>query len=359
MPRIAGATWLGSCYLYVDYTVTSQSVSENFSDVSYTFGIHFGDSYFNSTNRHVQWGAGPGTGFAAWDSAPSLPFPGGMGTFRDFAYYSSWVRIYHDGNGDATASTYATINPSAAGGGGSRSVFGSFALPHILRLNSAPSTPVISNITSTSVLVSFQDGSGGAPVDARYIGWSTSLEAGAVNQTSSGNSATISGLIPGTRYYFWAITHNSAGYSGWSPPATAITLRVPDAPNSVELWDITQVTLNANFGTNGDGGSGVLEWQLGYGTDPTTPQTFRGNWDGAFPLVTGLSPGLKYYFWARGRNAIGWGPWSVVSSTTMIAGARVLVGAVWKTAVPYVKVGGVWKLARPWTRILGVWKETI
>ncbi len=356
MPRISGGSWLGGCFLYVDYTVASQSQSGNYSDINYTFGIHFGDFFFNCTNRHINWGAGPGTGYGDWNSAPSLPFPGGMGTDRDFPYHSGSVRIYHDDSGNATASVFGSINPSSAGGGGSRSVFGSFAISQIPRFSGPPSMPVISSITSTSVVATFSDGTGGAPIDVRYIFWGTNPSIAEHNAETDG-SDPITGLLPGTTYYFWALTHNSAGFSPFSGRATAVTLRVPDAPTSVILSEITQTSMFAVFLGNGDGGTPVFEWQLGYGTDPDDPTDFLVYTTGE--TVPDLSPATTYYFWGRGRNAVGWGPWSVVSVARTIGGARVKVGDVWKDAIPYVRVGGVWKLAHPWVRIAGVWKETV
>jgi len=75
-------------------------------------------------------------------------------------------------------------------------------------------------------------------------------------------------------------------------------------------------------------------------------------------VIGALQPGTTYYFWARGRNAKGWGPWSARSTGRTIAGARVKQNGVWKDAIPYVKVNGVWKLARPYSKVNGTWKKS-
>jgi chitodextrinase len=75
--------------------------------------------------------------------------------------------------------------------------------------------------------------------------------------------------------------------------------------------------------------------------------------------ITGLSPGVKYYFKVKAANSVGEGPYSSISNTTTVAGAYVRSSGVWKKAIPYVKVAGVWKLARPYGKILGLWKKSI
>jgi hypothetical protein len=85
--------------------------------------------------------------------------------------------------------------------------------------------------------------------------------------------------------------------------------RVPPAPSPVYFSNLTATSVRAMFNSSGTGGLAILEWQLAYGTNPYTAQYYVGS--GGVTDIGGLAPGTRYYFWARGRNALGWGSWSV------------------------------------------------
>lgn len=141
------------------------------------------------------------------------------------------------------------------------------------------------------------------------------------------------------------------------PHISTSTANVPPAPSPVGFGVITQTSIQYYFTHNGDGGSPILEWQALYQEPPVGWQI--PYWSNGTTSIGGLKPGTMYNFWSRGRNAVGWGPWSVGSSVRTDSGARVKVNGVWKQAVPYVKVNGVWKLAQPYSKINGVWRKSI
>lgn len=221
----------------------------------------------------------------------------------------------------------------------------------------APPTMYSATALSTSaVRVRFGgNGDGGTPVREWQIGygldaWNPQYFVG------SGGQSDIGGLNSGRWWYFWARARNDMGWSGWSNKAQAFTWRIPDPPNPVTFDLVTQRSLRARFTGGFNGGEPVDEWQLGYGLNPNTPQIVVAS-NGTNQL-NNLQAGAIYYFWARGRNAVGWSGWSSVRAQTLRAGALVKVGPVWKRAVPYVKDNGVWRLARPYVKIGGVWRET-
>jgi fibronectin type III domain protein len=90
---------------------------------------------------------------------------------------------------------------------------------------------------------------------------------------------------------------------------------VPPAPGVFRILSYTNVRVDGDVnGGGGTGGSPILQHQVAWGTSPNVPGNGGGfgNLDistgGGF--ITGLAPGVNYYFWNRLRNAIGFGPWS-------------------------------------------------
>lgn len=168
----------------------------------------------------------------------------------------------------------------------------------------------------------------------------------------------VGGLTGGAWWYFWARGRNDIGWGPWAARWQAFTWRVPDAPTPVTLDLLTQTSLRTRFWGGFDGGTPVVQWQLAYGLTPdvnaATLVTSNGTYD-----LSNLVPGATYYFWSRGRNAVGWGPWSAVRAQALRAGAFVNdANSIPKRALPYVKYNGVWRLARPYVKVGGVWRET-
>lgn len=273
--------------------------------------------------------------------------------------YPTGADWYHVGS--VTVSTDQTVtfrllsNTSIAGIGGPTT------FSHAINRAVVPgktTTPQLSNISSTSMLVKFQsNGDGGADIDLREIGYSSNANV-ITDTVGSDGSTIVGGLVPGRRYYFWARVHNYVGWSDWSGRSTAITLRVPDPPTKPLLANVTATTVETSFSANGNGGATILSSQVGWGTNPAAGPVSIDT--AASPhIVDGLIPGTVYYFWARVRNSVGWSPWSTSATTRTIAGGYIKVGTAWKLVVPYVRVGGVWKRAEPWACNVGVWKRTI
>lgn len=230
---------------------------------------------------------------------------------------------------------------------------------HIGR-TTVPGAPTIHQtyaISASHIKVQFAAGyDGGTPVVEWSIGFGANPNYPEAYWPSNGDS-DVGPFVSGTRVYFWARGRNAIGWGAWSNRTEATTWRVPDAPQAVTFDDLAQTSVTTRFVDRSNGGTEILERQLGYSQNSTAAVSFAGNFSGVNSL-SNLSPGKTYYFWARSRNSVGWGPWSEKQVLNLIAGARVFVDGQWKRAVPYVKVDGAWKVVRPWVKAAGVWKET-
>lgn len=104
----------------------------------------------------------------------------------------------------------------------------------------------------------------------------------------------------------------NTGTSGFGGPTTFIQwinrAQVPPAPTTPTLSEITATSMKTVFNSQGTGVGTFIRWELGYGTDPNTPTTVVTS-SGTL-TVTGLTTNTTYYFWARGVNSTGTGPWS-------------------------------------------------
>lgn len=88
----------------------------------------------------------------------------------------------------------------------------------------APSAPLLSSVTATSVDVSWTNNSdGGSQITANQIGWGTSSVA-PTSSVSANSPQVINDLIPGTTYYIFVRAQNSVGWSAWSKPTSMRTI---------------------------------------------------------------------------------------------------------------------------------------
>lgn len=89
---------------------------------------------------------------------------------------------------------------------------------------------------------------------------------------------------------------------------------VPYPPRMLETVAVSTTQIYVEFEGTNDGGSPVLEWQIGYGTNPNGPEYLIGSGGGT--TVGGFYSGLRVYFWTRARNALGWSGWSTRTEAT-------------------------------------------
>lgn len=88
-----------------------------------------------------------------------------------------------------------------------------------------PGKPVLTNVTPTSVFVTFADGANnGAAIDSRVIGYGTNPTQVQYQTVSDGSTEVGALHSPGATWYFWGRTHNAKGWSAWGPPASVATI---------------------------------------------------------------------------------------------------------------------------------------
>lgn len=84
---------------------------------------------------------------------------------------------------------------------------------------------------------------------------------------------------------------------------------VPQPPTLLSVIPVSSSEFDVDFLGNSDGGSAIVEWQIGYGSSSNGPSNIVG-WFGGDAIVGGFYSGQRIYFWVRARNALGWSEWS-------------------------------------------------
>lgn len=138
-----------------------------------------------------------------------------------------------------------------------------------------------------------------------------------------------------------------------TPPAT-----VPPAPTMLAPDQIGPTSMRVRFSGNGDGGSGMLGWELHWATNEAFTQGTGSIVSTGTSIMSDLLPGTEYWWKARGRNGVGLGPFSAPISARTLTGGRRKVAGVWRDVERWRKVGGTWRRVVRWRKVAGVWKRT-
>lgn len=201
---------------------------------------------------------------------------------------------------------------------------------------------------------------------ANGVGWSIYLNDGA-----AGSASGTFNIAGGQDVVVWQgnivsdvkITFNmgATGTSGLGGPASVSAniprATVPGTPVMIGIDQLVHQSFRVRFSGTTDGGSPILEWQIGFGLDPNNVQYTTGS-SGTTTINTGFAPGSTVYAWARGRNAVGWSGWSARASGVLLPGVKVRVSGVYRDAIPYVKLNGVWTPAVGYVKKAGAWLMT-
>ena len=209
------------------------------------------------------------TGGAGWDAADDPSF---AGLTRDGLVVTEAITLYDDGEliwGEEPDGT-GPVEPDT-------------------QAPTAPGTPVVSGVTTTSAVVSWAASSDNVGV----TGYTVRDGSGATVATSTGTSATLTGLTPGTAYTVTVVARDAAGnVSAASPAATFTTedgeepedpedTEAPTAPGTPVVSDVTTTSAVVSWAASSDnvGVTGyVLQTAAGVtlATSATTSVTLTG-----------------------------------------------------------------------------------
>lgn len=208
--------------------------------------------------------------------------------------YTGWFG--HDGNGYLDIQVGAYYDCSAE-------LFGVADIPptwfqtdRIAQVPDPTTSLGVDQATATSLRYRFSAPAddGGAGIDGYQVQYSTASNFASATTINSGGTSTVTGLTPGTTYYFRSRAHNAVGWGGWSSTSSGATLAVTAPALTVTPLAIgsqTQITIVAPSNLNPPD-TYILERRVqGSGTVITT--TYPSGQ--VFPVtVTELTPGVTY-----------------------------------------------------------------
>jgi hypothetical protein len=196
---------------------------------------------------------------------------------------------------------------------------------------SIPPTLVTSSLTNVLSTTVTGGGTvitdGGSPVTARGVCWSTVSNPTTALSTKTNDGtgvgtfvSSISGLLPGTRYYFRAYATNSIG-TAYGSEVTATTLAALPTLSTSIISAIATTTATGGGAIISDGGSPVTArgvcWSTAQSPTISNSKTTDGTGSGSFTsLVAGLTPATTYYVRAYATNTIGTAYGNQVSFST-------------------------------------------
>lgn len=173
------------------------------------------------------WGVS--VGGVIWTGCHSLDFSGGQSSILLGIANTGWYT--HDAAGYLTLAIDANHGPASLFGTADPPI-ANFVTDRIPKVPDAPQPypsvgTAVDQATTTSLRYRFEGfGNGGSPILEWQIEWSTNpaFPSGSWNSAVSSGTSTVTGLNPGTTYYFRSRGRNAVGWSAYSAVASGTTL---------------------------------------------------------------------------------------------------------------------------------------
>ncbi|HXZ23109.1 MAG TPA: fibronectin type III domain-containing protein, partial [Methanomassiliicoccales archaeon] len=318
------------------YNPTYPDLPGKFYDLSLNVSVPsepiWTNAFFDSGHANLSWNAPetPGT-------VPAIGYFVYRGTSpSDLAFYSATVFSTNFTDPEimpAGQTWYYAVRAMTPVGDGALSDVTSLTAP-----DTPPDAPTIGSAepTLSSVVVHWSAPvpNGGSNVTFYAVYYGTSAHPSTVNVTAPANATSleITGLDPGTKYYFNVVAVNAAGIGPHSEDVNATTLNVaPDAPTiGTATPTLSSMTVHWTVPAP-NGGTAVTGCKVFYGTTahPSTVNVSAAA-DATSVEVTGLKPGTTYFFNVVAINAFGASvPSADVSVSTLnIAPNAPTIGAI-------------------------------
>lgn len=142
---------------------------------------------------------------------------------------------------------------------------------------------------------------------------------------------------------------NSNGY-GWSGILGGALryVEAPSAPRSVSVVSSVAGQATVDWSApSSDGGTSVTGYVIQYSTSSSFTGAKSTTSTSTSKTLTGLTPGLRYYFRVMATNAVTsaagtWGTASSSTNTLVLSGAKYGVDGEWKDCEVYYGLNGAW-----------------